>query len=89
MTAEHSHVILYGTSGCHLCELAEALLPGLQASVPGLRWEKVDISADNRLFERYGLRIPVARFPATGEELDWPFDELALSAALAAAGRGC
>lgn len=63
---------LYGTSACHLCELAAALL--VNAGVP---FEELDISESDSLFERYGLVIPVVR-TADGRELHWPFDEAAL-----------
>ena len=64
--------VLYGTSACHLCELAEELLIALGRDTPELVFEKVDISGVDELFERYGLRIPVLR-DAAGRELDWPF----------------
>ena len=69
--------VLYSTSACHLCELAEGLLEAARAAAPALGWEVVDISDDDALFARYGERIPVLRFPS-GEELGWPFtaDEL-------------
>ncbi|MDG9884465.1 glutaredoxin family protein [Pseudomonas putida CSV86] len=63
---------LFGTLGCHLCEVAEALLMPLVEH--GLLVELVDIADDQLLFERYGLRIPVLRRCDTGAELDWPFD---------------
>ena len=63
---------LYGTSACHLCELAEALVvtalgQGLDCTV-----EDVDISDSDDLVARYGERIPVLRHP-DGRELNWPF----------------
>lgn len=66
-------LILYGTSACHLCELAAALL-----DAAGLVYEEVDISEDDALFERYGVTIPVLR-RTDGMELNWPFDEEALT----------
>jgi hypothetical protein len=63
---------LFGTLGCHLCEVAEAqLLPLVEH---GLLVELVDISDHERMLEEYGLRIPVLRRVDTGAELDWPFD---------------
>lgn len=63
---------LFGTLGCHLCELAEAqLMPLVQH---GLVVELVDIADSESLFEAYGLRIPVLRRVDTGEERCWPFD---------------
>jgi hypothetical protein len=59
---------LYLTSGCHLCAQAEALLQGT-----GLSFEAIEIADDEALVEQYGMRIPVLRWPETGQELDWPF----------------
>ena len=63
---------LYGTSACHLCELAQEMLEARCKAKPGLGFEKVDISTSDALFERYGVRIPVVRDPE-GRELGWPF----------------
>ena len=63
---------LFGTLGCHLCELAEEVLMPLVE--PGLMVELVDVADSQALFEAYGLRIPVLRRVDTGAELGWPFD---------------
>ena len=65
---------LYTTSGCHLCERADALIRGAVA----VAFRPVEIADDGDLLERYGLRIPVLRRLDTGEELDWPFDAAAV-----------
>jgi hypothetical protein len=65
---------LFGTSACHLCEMAEGMLVQQQARVGGFMFEAVDVSASDGLFERYGLRIPVLQHP-NQSELDWPFSE--------------
>lgn len=77
--------ILYGTSACHLCDEAEALL--LQAAQEGLAGDfiKVDISDSEDLFARYGLRIPVLK-RRDGEELGWPFSAAELAAFLSGPG---
>ena len=62
---------LFGTLGCHLCEVAEAELMPLVEH--GLLVELVDIGDSERLFESYALRIPVLRRVDSGAELDWPF----------------
>ena len=63
---------LFGTLGCHLCELAEAeVMPLVQH---GLLVELIDIADSEALVEAYGLRIPVLRRVDTGAELGWPFD---------------
>ena len=71
MNPDEPH-ILYGTSACHLCELAESLLVSLGEEGRCPAFEKVDIANSDELFERYGVRIPVLRNP-NGKELNWPF----------------
>ncbi|WP_313059398.1 glutaredoxin family protein [Pseudomonas rhodesiae] len=63
---------LFGTLGCHLCEIAEAVMMPLVEH--GLQVELMDITDPEDLTEVYGLRIPVLRRADTGAELDWPFD---------------
>ena len=63
---------LFGTLGCHLCEIAEAEVMPLVEH--GLLVELVDIADPEDLTDVYGLRIPVLRRMDTGGELDWPFD---------------
>jgi len=63
---------LFGTLGCHLCEIAEAEIMPLVEH--GLLVELVDITDPVDLTEVYGLRIPVLRRVDTRAELDWPFD---------------
>ena len=63
---------LFGTLGCHLCEIAEAEIMPLVEH--GLLVELVDITDPQDLTDVYGLRIPVLRRVDTGAELDWPFD---------------
>lgn len=63
---------LYHTSGCHLCELAEALvMPHVQQGRAVL--SRIDVADDDALFERYGMRIPVLAREAADMELGWPF----------------
>lgn len=71
-----SSLTLYGTAGCHLCEQAEELLqPFVTAGV--FTFDVVDISTDDVLVERYGIRIPVLALDTVKErvELGWPFDQ--------------
>ncbi|MBA1430157.1 glutaredoxin family protein [Pseudomonas orientalis] len=63
---------LFGTLGCHLCEIAEAEIMPLVEH--GLLVELVDVTDPVDVTEVYGLRIPVLRRVDTGAELDWPFD---------------
>ncbi len=66
------HLILYGTIGCHLCELAEAyIIPIAQARK--LNLSLVDI-AEHKNLDLYEKRIPVLKY--NQHELDWPFDTI-------------
>lgn len=67
------NVILYTTSGCHLCEQAAELLSQLHQE-RALTVEMIDIADDDNLIDRYGVRIPVVRASDKDEELGWPFD---------------
>jgi glutaredoxin len=68
--AARSQLVLYTRPGCHLCDLAAAMLDR-----QGLAWRPVDIEGDTSLLERYGSSVPVIRCPDTGDELFFPFDE--------------
>jgi len=62
--------MLFGTSGCHLCEQAEIIV---NACVPdGVDY--VDIAEQEQWQERYAVRIPVLYDSESGQELGWPFD---------------
>ncbi|MGZ8916524.1 MAG: glutaredoxin family protein [Methylobacter sp.] len=68
------HLILFGTSGCHLCEQAEIIVNAcLQDGV-----ETVDIAEQEQWQEQYALRIPVLYDPETKQDLGWPFDQSAV-----------
>ncbi|QJY41039.1 glutaredoxin family protein [Vibrio cholerae] len=62
-------ITLYSTEGCHLCEMAYALLNevGLTKQV-----DVVEIAFNDELFSRYAVSIPVVTYQ--GNELNWPFD---------------
>lgn len=64
-----SALVLYGTTYCHLCEQAEAVLDEVDVSAV-----YIDIADDDGLIESYGTRIPVLRRADSGAELGWPFD---------------
>ena len=76
-TDESQTLVLYGTSACHLCEEAEALLVAALPTGGDVCYRKVDVSTDDALFERYGWIIPVIARP-DGKELNWPFDDVIL-----------
>ena len=63
---------LFSTVGCHLCEVAEALL--MPFVEHGLLVELIDIAEREDWVEQYGLSIPVLRRCDTGAELKWPFE---------------
>lgn len=64
---------LLGTSGCHLCDVAERLVRRM-AVRHQIQLIKVDIALDDLLMDQYALQIPLIR-SEDGQELGWPFDE--------------
>ncbi len=81
-----TELLLYGSSGCHLCEQAEEVLEpvlvhindqlvrgGREDAVLVLR--VVEITDSPELMARYAIRIPVIKYAAEADELGWPFDE--------------
>ena len=69
-------VTLYGRPGCHLCDVARAVLDRVRADAP-LERREIDIERDDELFKRYLERIPVVCLD--GEELfEFHVDEAAL-----------
>ncbi|HEY8037616.1 MAG TPA: glutaredoxin family protein [Methylobacter sp.] len=62
-------LILFGTSGCHLCEQAEVIINACVSD--GV--EYVDIAEQEQWQERYAVRIPVLYDSETKQELSWPF----------------
>jgi hypothetical protein len=65
-------LFLYGTSACHLCEEAHALLVSLKQEMH-IAWSEIDIVEDNDLMQHYGLKIPVLYQSDNHSELCWPF----------------
>jgi hypothetical protein len=68
---------LFGTSACHLCEIAQGMLVQQREMVRDFTFDSEDISGSDALFEQYGLRIPVLQHPDQ-RELDWPFSDTQL-----------
>lgn len=68
---------LYTTMGCHLCGQLEALVTALANQKVWLH--PIEISDDDALVERYGVRIPVI-VDSEGNELDYGFELERLSA---------
>ncbi len=67
---------LLGTSGCHLCEIAEQLMVRFQ-SVQPITYENVDIADfDEDLMMQFATTIPVILTPS--KRLDYPFSVMDL-----------
>jgi len=66
--------ILYSTSACHLCELAEAMIKLVKKN-NDINYILLDIAENDYLFEAFGLIIPVLKCLETKEQLNWPFNE--------------
>jgi glutaredoxin len=75
-----STVVLYGRSGCHLCEDAVAVVERVRARVP-FALEQVNIESDDALMMRYLERIPVVMIDDR-EMFELFVDEQAFEAAL-------
>lgn len=67
-------LVLYTTSYCHLCEQAEALLISLKDQTD-INWQLTEISEDEFLTNKFGIRIPVLMRLDNQHELNWPFTE--------------
>lgn len=78
MTMPKRQLQLLGTSACHLCDLAEALLVHC-LDLSQVEVELIDIADNDELIELYGVKIPVLRCPESQKVLCWPFDELAVN----------
>lgn len=67
-------LILYGTSGCHLCEQAAELLAYvLDESEYDV--QEIDIADSEQLLTKYAEKIPVLKQIGSAAELCWPFDD--------------
>lgn len=69
-----TQLVLYTTSHCHLCEQALELLIKLKEQYP-IHWLTKEISNDDDLIDKYGIRIPVIQRLDNQAELNWPFSE--------------
>lgn len=71
-------LILYSTSACHLCELAEQYIElAIKQNIThfSITFDKVDIALDDKFMNKYGLVIPVIQRLDNLAELHWPFTE--------------
>jgi hypothetical protein len=84
-SGKSSTVLLYGKPDCHLCDDAAAILTALSRQMP-ISWQKVNITGDPALYERFQYRIPVIELP-DGQTLDWPTTAERVRRALQVAAR--
>jgi hypothetical protein len=68
-------LLLFGTSGCHLCEEADSIINGCRLDDLDLMIERIDIAEFEHWQAKYAIRIPVLYHPETHQELGWPFDQ--------------
>lgn len=66
-------LVLFGTSGCHLCDEAQVILA---ANFPEVKLEVIDIAEQMQWQEQYAVKIPVLFHSASEKELFWPFSEM-------------
>ncbi len=72
---------LLGTSGCHLCDIAEQIITQFQAVQP-ISYQHVDIADfDEALMMEFATTIPVILTPS--KRLDYPFSVMDLQQLLA------
>jgi glutaredoxin len=65
-----SQLILIGTDGCHLCELAESLLQAISSE-----YQVREIMDEPNWQARFAMKIPVIFDLNTQKYLAWPFDK--------------
>ena len=73
---DNKQVLLFTTLGCHLCDQAHGmvnyLLENESERLQNVHLKLIEITEDDGLVERYGVRIPVLKFG--NSELSWPFE---------------
>lgn len=70
------NLVLLGTSGCHLCDLAEEVLYRVQSLHP-FKFIHADIIDRDDWVKDYAEKIPVL-LNSQGQALCWPFDDEAV-----------
>jgi Glutaredoxin-like domain (DUF836) len=65
--------LLLGTSGCHLCELAEELIAECLTEEANTKIELIDIAEQTQWQPNYATQIPVLLHPKSLQSLNWPF----------------
>lgn len=75
-----SRVLLYGRTGCHLCDEARAVVVAVTREL-GVDVEEIDVDSDPDLVRRYGDEVPVVC--VDGRQIGfWRIDPARLRAAL-------
>lgn len=69
-----NQLLLYSTTGCHLCEVAKSIIFPLLPQT-GYQLTEVDIATSDELMEKFSTAIPVIENKDSGQQLYWPFDE--------------
>ena len=67
-------VLLLGTSGCHLCELAEQIINDHLSHNQAWLIDMIDIAQQEQWQAQFALLIPVLYHPESQKQLGWPFD---------------
>lgn len=80
MGSQQPRVVIYGRSGCHLCDVARDTVAGVCAEL-GERFAEVDIDDDPALADRFGEDIPVIFVDGAQHDF-WRVDAGRLRAAL-------
>jgi len=78
--ADDARVVVYSRPGCHLCDVAEALVAELCAET-GDTWARVDITGDTDLTSRFTDQVPVTFVDGAQHDF-WRVDAARLRAAL-------
>ena len=67
-------ILLFGTTGCHLCEEAEVIIAACDKKKSEI--EYIDIAEKEQWQDKYAIRIPILYHPETEKELGWPFTQI-------------
>jgi hypothetical protein len=77
------HLLLFGTTGCHLCEQAEEIIRQCLQNDYDKVIEVIDIAEQEHWQARYAVRIPVLYDPISEKELAWRFEQVDVKAFVA------
>jgi hypothetical protein len=68
-------LLLFGTSGCHLCEQAREIIQDCLSDRFDKWVETIDIAEFEQWQAQYAQHIPVLYDTETQKELGWPFNQ--------------